>query len=45
MKELTQQDIENIRNNPDKQDWYNICRFQNLSEAFIREFQDRVILA
>jgi intein-encoded DNA endonuclease-like protein len=42
MKELTEEDIQDIRNNPDKVNWENISQCQKLSEVFIREFKDKV---
>ena len=42
MRQLTQEELDSIRNNPDQQDWSWISRKQALSENFIREFQDNV---
>jgi beta-glucosidase/6-phospho-beta-glucosidase/beta-galactosidase len=42
MKKLTDQEIEEIRENPDWTSWTNICRYFELSEIFIEEFQDKV---
>ena len=42
MQQLTQEEISNIRNNPDQQDWDTISQKSALSEALIREFQDKV---
>ena len=42
MRQLTQEEINDIRNNPDQQDWTTISYEYMLSEAFIREFQDKV---
>lgn len=42
MRQLTQEEINDIRNNPDQQDWNTISYEYVLSEAFIREFQDKV---
>ena len=42
MQPLTQEEISEIRENPDKANWYRISRNQKLSEDFIREFKDKV---
>ena len=42
MQELTQEEVDSIRNNPDQQDWDTISYWYILSENFIREFQDKV---
>lgn len=42
MRQLTQEEINNIRNNLDQQNWNTISYERMLSEAFIREFQDKV---
>ena len=42
MQQLTQEEISDIRNNPDQQVWDTISYEYILSEAFIREFQDKV---
>jgi len=42
MKTLTSQDIENIRQNPNKQNWYSLSADYILPENFIKEFQDYV---
>lgn len=34
--------LETARNSPDEIDWDNISYNQDISEEFIREFQDRV---
>ena len=41
MKELTNELIEQIKANPEKQDWYELCSEYNLSEEFIREHNSR----
>lgn len=42
MRQLTQEEINDIRNNPDQQVWGTISYEYSLSENFIREFQDKV---
>lgn len=42
MQHLTQEEINDIRNNLDQQNWNTISYERMLSEAFIREFQDKV---
>ena len=42
MQQLTQEEIDSIRNNPDQQNWNTISYGRVLPEAFIREFQDKV---
>lgn len=42
MLQLTQEEINDIRNNPDQQNWNTISYKCVLPEAFIREFQDKV---
>ena len=38
---LTNLEIQQIREDPDNQDWYSICYRPDLSEDFMREFLDR----
>ena len=42
MQQLTQEEISDIRNNPDQQGWSMISQKRALSEGVIREFQDKV---
>ena len=42
MENITTEEIEKIRKNPDNQNWETISRYQKLSEDFIKEFQDKV---
>jgi len=43
MIELTQEDIEDIRKEPNGQNWYNLSINYQLPENFIREFHNKVI--
>ena len=40
---LTQEEIEEIRKNPNGIDWHNIYYCKELSEDFIKEFKDKVV--
>jgi len=42
MLELTEKQIENIRRDPNQQNWYNISYYYKLSEDLIKEFQYKV---
>jgi hypothetical protein len=42
MKELTEQEIQDIRDNPNIVNWYNVSKHKKLSEGFIKEFQDKI---
>jgi hypothetical protein len=42
MKELTNELIEQIKANPEKQDWGKLCSQYKLSEEFIREHKNLV---
>ena len=41
-KKLIQEEIEEIRKNPDKANWFEISYYKTLSEDFIREFSDKI---
>ena len=41
-RELSQEQIQDIRKNPNKQDWLDISHKYILSEDFITEFQNKV---
>lgn len=40
--DLTEQDLSNIENDPDNQNWFYISSYKNLSIDFIIEFQNRI---
>lgn len=42
MKELTQEEIENIRKDPKNLDWFGLCYDRKLSENFIKEFKNKI---
>ena len=42
MRQLTQEELDSVRNNPDRLYWDIISYEYTLSEAFVREFQDKV---
>ena len=42
MQQITEEELGNIRNNPDRLYWDIISYEYTLSEAFVREFQDKV---
>lgn len=42
MLTLTQEELQDIRENPDEVDWVYVSTYPTLSEDFIKEFQDKV---